>query len=194
MKIVIPLITVLLVVAVMIYQAQTPIAVLTEDPNIHLFELPGYESVELGASEAELTILPKDTRIEKRRYQAEDGSWFQVSLVVGGASKSSIHRPELCLPSQGLQMTHPRTVQVDGRDWRLITLALNQGGEAGFAYTFLNQTGFQTASHTRRIFQDVWDRSIYNRIDRWVMITVSASSAKDVDLIAIIEKLKGVFK
>ncbi len=192
MKTFIPILSALIVLGVMLYQAATPQVVLTDAPEVHLPEVPGYESVELGASEAELNILPKDTYLEKRRYMATDGSWFQVSLVVGGASKSSIHRPELCLPSQGLQMTHPRTVQVDGRDWRLITLALNQGGEAGFAYTFFNQTGFQTASHTRRIFQDVVDRSILNRIDRWVMITISASSAKDADLIAIIENLKGV--
>lgn len=43
-------------------------------------------------------------------------------------------------------------------------------------YTFFNQAGMRTASHTRRILQDVLDRSFLNRIDRWVMVSVQASS------------------
>jgi hypothetical protein len=43
----------------------------------------------------------------------------------------------------------------------------------------------RTASHTRRIFADTWDRTVHNRIDRWVMVTVHASSplsAHGIDL------------
>ena len=47
------------------------------------------------------------------------------------------------------------------------------------AYTFFNQAGIHTASHTRRIFIDTWDRSVHNRIDRWVMVTVSISTPYD---------------
>ena len=51
------------------------------------------------------------------------------------------------------------------------------GGLPGtMAYTFFNQDGLRTASHLRRIFADVWDRSIHNRIDRWVMVTVHVSA------------------
>jgi len=34
-------------------------------------------------------------------------------------------------------------------------------------------------SHTQRILTDVWDRSIHNRINRWVMIAVNVSSGLD---------------
>ena len=49
------------------------------------------------------------------------------------------------------------------------------GGVPGtLAYTFFNQEGVRTASHVKRILKDVWDRSVLNRVDRWVMVTVHA--------------------
>ncbi len=191
---IVPLLLLLILLPAMIYQSQTPHVTLAPAPQILLGEIPGYMSTEIGVSEAELNVLPADTQIVKRRYEAPNGAWFHVAVVIGGASKSSIHRPELCLPAQGFLMTQPRTVRVNTRDWRFITLAMRNGDKYGFAYTFFNQAGFQTASHTRRIFQDVMDRSLLNRIDRWVMVTINASSANDADLSAIAAKIEGMLK
>lgn len=176
------IITLVVLIGAMIYQASTPKPLVTRAPDVHLPEISGFEATPLEASEAELTILPSDTQIEKKLYSARDGEWYHVTLVIGGTSKSSIHRPELCLPAQGCLMADPRTVEVDGRDWRFITLQAPRGGATGFAYTFFNQNGFSTASHTSRIFKDVVDRSILNRIDRWVMITINSSRADDASL------------
>jgi hypothetical protein len=118
------------------------------------------------------------------------GDWMVVSLVVGGKSKSSIHRPELCLPAQGLRMERPRTRSVAGRDWRFIDLASKDSPTFGFAYTFFNQEGFKTASHVSRIFRDVVDRSVLNRIDRWVMVTVNASRSDDVGLSYLLSRIE----
>ncbi len=125
-------------------------------------------------------------------YRRADGEWFQVSVVVGGASKSSIHRPELCLPAQGFQMSSPRTVEVGGVEWRFLSVESRGNDPLGFAYTFFNQDGFRTASHTQRIFRDVWDRSVHGRADRWVMLTVNSSRADDEFLREIAESLKAV--
>ena len=117
-----------------------------------------------------------------------------VSLIIGGRSKSSIHRPEMCLPSQGFQMTDPRDVQVGGVEWRLMTLARKTSAPLGFAYTFFNQDGFRTSSHLRRIMCDVCDRSLRRRIDRWAMVTVNSSTADYVRMANFLELLKGVVK
>ena len=84
---------------------------------------------------------------------------------------------EMCLPSQGFQMTEPRTCEVSGVDWRLLTLARRDAPNLAFAYTFFNQDGFRTDSHVARIFRDVWDRSVRGRIDRWAMVTVNGYPA-----------------
>ena len=179
-----------IVVPLMLFQAATPDVTVAEAPNVHLAEIPGFSSEVLEPSEAELTVLPSDTIIEKRRYVADSGDWMVVSLVVGGKSKSSIHRPELCLPAQGLRMEHPRTRSVAGRDWRFIDLASKDSPTFGFAYTFFNQEGFKTASHVSRIFRDVVDRSVLNRIDRWAMVTVNASRSDDIGLAHLLSRLE----
>ena len=191
-KVVIPVLAAALVVAVMLYQAKTVEPVLCDLPDVRLAEIPGFTSEKLEPSEAERHVLPADTVLDRRLYTAPNGAWFQVSMVFGGKSKSSIHRPELCLPGQGFQMTDPRDVTVGGVDWHLVTLSRKDSPKLGFAYTFFNQDGYRTSSHLRRIFRDVWDRSILGRIDRWAMVTVNASTADDRLLTAFLERLKGV--
>ena len=87
-------------------------------------------------------------------------------------------------------MTDPRTATVAGVEWRLVTLARRDAPSAGFAYTFFNQAGYRTSSHVKRIFRDVLDRSVLGRIDRWVMVTVSASTADERLLGDFLAKLK----
>ena len=140
-------------------------------------------------SEGELTILPKDTRIIKKMYESRSGAQFLASFVVGGVSRASIHRPELCLPSQGYVMSNPRNFDVGGRPWHVINIAKPGGASAMEAYTFFNQEGFRTASHTRRIWQDVIDRSVLNRVDRWVMLTVHALGANEAELLEFLKAM-----
>ena len=73
-------------------------------------------------------------------------------------------------------MSNPMDFDVAGRPYHAIQLNGPQRPPALLAYTFFNQAGVHTASHLRRIFLDTWDRSVHNRIDRWVMITVHVSA------------------
>ena len=191
-KLAIPLFASVATCITMVLQMMTPKTTVCEAPDVHLGEIAGFESEAVEPSEAELNVLPSDTRIDKRRYTSPDGHWYQVAVVIGGTSKSSIHRPELCLPSQGFLMTAPYDIEVGGLLWRAITLdGGNLRPSIGFAYTFFNQDGYHTASHTARIFRDIWDRSILNRIDRWVMVTVNTSRADRPGISAFLSKLRG---
>lgn len=138
----------------------------------------GSELFDISLGEA--TILPKDTRILRRAYVDPSGARFVVSAVIGGVSKSSIHRPELCLPAQGFSMTEPRTVLAGSpaRPFRVIAVVRPGAVPGVLAYTFFDQAGVETASHARRILADVWDRSVRGRIDRWVMISVNANAPR----------------
>ena len=129
-----------------------------------------------GIALGEHRILPPDTQFRRRLYRASSGAEFLVSAVIGGETKNSIHRPELCLPAQGYLMSNPHDVVAAGRPFHVVEMR-SPGGQPGtMAYTFFNQEGLRTASHLRRIFADVWDRSFHNRIDRWVMVTVHVSA------------------
>ena len=191
---VIPVLATLLVVTAMVWQGTSSDPVLCEAPSARLGDIAGFTSEPLEPSESERTILPADTQFDKRLYTAPDGTWYQVSLVIGGKSKSSIHRPELCLPSQGFQMMNPRSLDAGGVAWHAVTLARGTLPPLGFAYTVFNQDGFRTSSHVRRILRDVFDRSFRARIDRWAMVTVNAARADDASLAAFLLQLRDVVK
>lgn len=151
-----------------------------EAPKVSLCELEGFTSVALEPSPAEIETLPSDTVILKRRYQGSGVEAYLVTVVIGGRGKSSIHRPELCLPAQGYLMSEPKNLEAGGIPWRSIQLARGPEEErSSFAYTFFNQNFLHTSSHIRRIFTDVWDRSLLGRIDRWVMVTVVSLSGTE---------------
>ncbi len=63
----------------------------------------------------ELKALPRDTTYGRRLYTAADGFQVQVSGVLMGSDRTSIHKPEYCLPSQGFQIKRriQRTVVIE---------------------------------------------------------------------------------
>ena len=185
----VPVVAAVVVVAAMAWQGREAEPVVCEAPSVRLGELAGFESEVVPPSEGELHTLPDDTIIDKRTYRAGDGAWYAVSLIIGGRSKGSIHRPEMCLPSQGFLMTNPQSVDISGVDWRLLTLAHCDAPQLAFAYTFFNQDGFRTSSHVLRIFRDVWDRSVNGRIDRWAMVTVNGFPADTLRTKAFLAQL-----
>lgn len=64
--------------------------------------LPGYQSEILTNAEAILVQLPPDTSYRVRLYKSEqDGFASQLSVVLMGTDRGSIHRPEACMFGQG---------------------------------------------------------------------------------------------
>ena len=175
-----------MVIVSMVVLSLSPEARLCEVKKVVFPELQGMTVTIDPPSEAELSTLPKDTIIEKRTYSSSIEGRYFVSAITGGRSKSSLHRPELCLPSQGYIMSNPRTVEASSRQWRVITVESGYSDKRYHAYTFFNQAGFSTASHTSRILRDVWDRTLFNRIDRWTMITVNMPICGDQKLLEVL--------
>lgn len=72
------------------------------------FDLPenvlDYVSTNLPTSEVVTGYLPKDTSYAERLYKAPDGFWVHANVILMGADRTSIHKPEYCLPGQGWQI------------------------------------------------------------------------------------------
>ncbi len=128
-------------------------------------------------SRAELDILPGDTYSRKVMYTMPNGMSFDVALVIAGRNRMSIHRSELCLPSQGFVMSE-RSVRQILPELPMACFSLSRKGDpttSGFAYVFLNARG-ATVSNLERVLGDCWERSLHNRIQRWAMVTISSPS------------------
>ncbi len=93
--------------------------VATPIPNsaMMLIALPervlNFTSTNVPESSVVLNYLPKDTSYASRRYSAADGSWAQASVVLMGADRTSIHRPDYCLPGQGWQIRDQTEVKLN---------------------------------------------------------------------------------
>lgn len=62
-----------------------------------------------------LDFLPKDTSFGQRLYQSSDGFWMQLEVVLMGADRTSIHKPQICLPGQGfsIEKTEVTTIPIE---------------------------------------------------------------------------------
>jgi hypothetical protein len=138
------------------------------------------------ASEGERTVLPKDTEIIKKVYTNPSGEIINAQIVLSGAEKRSIHRPELCLPAQGWSINGRQYLPVKLSDGRAITVmcdTITRQVEVApgvskplttlFCYWFVGD-GTTTASHAMRILLTSWDRVVHHKNHRWAYIAVSA--------------------
>jgi len=72
-----------------------------------------YNSVPVEVSEVETNTLPPDTSFGKRSYRAPDGFRVDLSVVLMGGDRTSLHKPQYCLQGQGWCIDLPATVKTN---------------------------------------------------------------------------------
>lgn len=155
-----------------------------------IMELPsqvnGFSGKDAAASEGERYVLPKDTEIVKKSYSDSFGDPINAQVVLAGAEKRSIHRPELCLPAQGWSIDRRETIPVrlaDGRSISVMADHISRPVEISpgvtktlpslYCYWFVGNR-VTTSSHLHRLLLTSWDRVIHHKNHRWAYIAVSA--------------------
>jgi hypothetical protein len=77
----------------------------TPDSLVVKMELPAkvgeFDSTNRPTDKVVLGYLPKDTSYAQRYYFAPDGFWVNANVILMGADRTSIHKPNYCLPGQG---------------------------------------------------------------------------------------------
>ena len=150
------------------------------------WEVEGYNMVTVQPSELELKLLPVDTTFKKKiifpsdvvsREEAQE-KMVHATIVLSGADTRSIHRPEICLPSQGWTITSSKVVKVSLSigDLSVMQLELERsdtvkgGGDsvtrAVYSY-FLVGKDIVTSSTFKRIMISNWDNLVHNKAHRW---------------------------
>ena len=150
----------------------------------------GYTSEILTNNEDILSnFLPPDTSYRARRYLAQDDFGAQVTVVLMGNDRTSIHRPEFCLTGQGWEIDTARStvenismarpVAYDLPVNKLITTkqftdkqGRSQLVSGIYVYWFLDATHL-TASATRwKAWLMPRDLLLHGRLERWAYISV----------------------
>lgn len=137
-------------------------------------------------SEGERFVLPKDTEIIKKAYTDPAGDVLNAQIVLSGAEKRSIHRPELCLPAQGWAINRRETIPVklsNGREISVLKTTISRQVEVApgvtrpltslYCYWFVGKD-VTTSSHMMRVLLTSWDRILHHKNHRWAYVSVSA--------------------
>ncbi len=126
---------------------------------------------------AELQILPEGTKISKMNYQYGYEEIF-VSIVITGHQRSGIHRPQWCLPSQGLVIRHSQIIKHDiGLGYKLpinvlrVTPKGHKSGGGVFAYWFADKE-HETATHWQRLYWMAYNDLILGVRRPWAYVSV----------------------
>jgi len=141
---------------------------------------------ELPVSESELAILPSDTEFAKMLYEGEGVPSVSCQIVLAGAEKRSIHRPEVCLPAQGWSIRGGATTAIplaNGGNLDVMKLSLmrpipmpdgtKKDLESLYYYWFVGKDS-TTPHHFTRILKTNLDMLLHNKNHRWAYIIVSA--------------------
>ncbi len=70
-----------------------------------------YDSEEIPTQEIVLNTLPQDTSYGQRSYKRSDGFVISMNVVLMGADRTSLHKPQFCLQGDGWRIDAARTVE-----------------------------------------------------------------------------------
>ncbi len=134
-------------------------------------------------SAAERRLLPADVEIRRRLYTHPDGRQRLVILLVTGASREGIHRPEWCLTAQGVQtgtLRYQTVSDAAGEPFGVAVYPMLEDRVSGriarvFVYWFEGPGGVRTPYNWLRILRTGWDRLRQGRAQRWAYFSIQMS-------------------
>lgn len=159
--------------------------------------VPGCKSEAVAPAAVVTNQLAADTSYGQRLYTADDGFQCLANVVLMGSTRSSIHKPQDCLTSQGwnisdavsrvdevkLEKPFPYTLPV-------MHLVASRRGQADgqvvtqqgiYVYWFVDADRF-TPYHAKRILWATQDVLFKGELDRWAYIayfTICAPGQED---------------
>ena len=71
-----------------------------------------FNSTNVPEPKVVLDFLPPDTSYAERIYTAPDGFFVQNTIILMGADRTSIHKPDYCLPGQGWAINDKSVVSI----------------------------------------------------------------------------------
>ena len=163
-----------------------------------------FDSREIEADKSMLDYLPPDTSYSQRLYTAPDGFQLMTTAVLMGTDRTSIHKPERCLPGQGWAVDETRSreevVRVEKpRPYNLpvMKLVATKSAEKDgkmttargiYVYWFIADNQLAT-KHTSRMWREARDLLLTGTMERWAYVSFFAVCLPE-DESATFERMK----
>jgi hypothetical protein len=171
-------------------------------PGIKAEEIPGsvmmkinlpervldFTSTNVPEPQLVLDYLPPDTSFAERIYTAPDGFWVQTTIVLMGTDRTSIHKPDYCLPGKGwiireksvvnIPVAGPQSYQLPVAKWVLgqsLQMPDGQKQQVSGLYVFwLVADGEETPDNYQRMWWQARDLLRTGVLQRWAYVSCFA--------------------
>lgn len=153
-------------------------------------EVNGTPSTNVPITKLELSVLPADTSYGRRLYRQPDGFSIQLSVVLMGTDRTSLHKPEFCMPSQGWTIDEKNVVplsatgpsgayQLPVMKWLMTARGRNSAGQAVtvrgyYAFWFVSDDSL-TPWHAGRMWSIVGKLLKKRELERWAYVSYFCS-------------------
>ena len=146
----------------------------------------GWQGKDVDVSPEEEIFLPEDTLFVKRFFSKPGTGEVYLVVVFSGKDRRSIHRPEVCYPSQGwsinnkttcyIDVDHPiKTLKTTSLD---ITFRKSKKGRTDLVFYWFMGNNRITGTHLKRVILTGLDRCMYGRNYRWAFLRLSVPVTK----------------
>jgi len=147
--------------------------------------VPGFTSEGEPQEKIVLDYLPKDTSYARRLYKGADGFYVDANIILAGADRTSIHKPDYCLAGQGLQVDEkavvnihiagPQPYELPVAKWTVSGMRQKPDGEKvpvrGLYVFWFVADNEQTPSHLQHIWWIVRDMLRTGVLQRWAYVS-----------------------
>ena len=148
-----------------------------------------FTSTNVPESEVELGYFPKDTSFVERLYTSPDDPFgISATIILMGADRTSIHRPEYCLAGQGfscddkevvnIPVASPQPYQLPVAKWKVSRLVQQPDGQnakvAGVYVFWFVADNEQTTGNVQFQYYLVRDLLLKGILQRWAYISYFA--------------------
>ena len=164
------------------------------EPGVHVVELSDEGELDIGFPATVLDYqgqvrevdpgivgeLPEDTTIDIRWYRSADGFELQLTGVLMGSDRTSIHQPEFCLTGVGFNITDSTldTIKIGADDgYELPVMVLRAEKEVnginfvGFYIYWFVADGLATAEHWERMWWMAKGLFTEGELQRWAYVS-----------------------
>ncbi|MGC8744205.1 MAG: exosortase-associated EpsI family protein [Verrucomicrobiia bacterium] len=170
-------------------------------------KVDGFVSQLIPVERAEYETLPKDTVYGRRLYRSQDGFEIVNMVVLMGADRTSIHKPQYCLEGTGWRIDSTEKVFIPMEKpfpYQLPVTKLNLSGylvgndgqkqlrKGVFLYWFVAENEL-TADHKSRMWSVALHRVKKGEIQRWAYV-IYFSTCLPGEEEAVFERMKAFIK